>query len=196
MWNTILKSIGRHIQLTAEEVEYFTSLLTVRKLRKRQYLLQEGDVMRLETFVSKGCLRSYEIDAKGQEHIIQFSVEEWWVGDMYSFLTGTPSRLNIDCLEDTEVIQFSKDQLEELYVRVPKFERYFRLLVQNAYIASQNRILSIMTKPALERYHEFLQKYPTIEQRVPNHQIASFLGITPESLSRLRKQYASGKPLT
>jgi CRP-like cAMP-binding protein len=193
MWEPILKSISKHIQLTEEETEYFTSLLTVKKLRKRQYLLQEGDVMRHETFVVKGCLRTYETDAKGQEHVIHFSAEDWWVGDMYSFLTGTPSRFNIDCLEDTELIQFTKEHLEELYVKVPKFERYFRLLVQNAYIAAQNRIMSIMTKPALERYHEFLQKYPTIEQRVPNHQIASFLGITPESLSRLRKQYATGQ---
>jgi CRP-like cAMP-binding protein len=193
MWEPILNSISRHIQLTEEETEYFTSLLTVKKLRKRQYLLQEGDVMRHETFVAKGCLRTYEIDEKGQEHVIQFSVEEWWVGDMYSFLTCTPSRFNIDCLEDTELIQFTKEQLEELYIRVPKFERYFRILVQNAYIAAQNRVLSIITKPALERYQEFVRKYPTIEQRVPNHQIASFLGITPESLSRLRKQYAAGQ---
>lgn len=193
MWESILKSISKHIQLSEEETEYFTSLLTVKKLRKRQYLLQEGDIMRHETFVVKGCLRTYKIDVKGQEHVVHFSIEDWWVGDMYSFLTGTPSRLNIDCLEDTEVIQFSKDALEELYIRVPKFERYFRLLVQNAYITAQNRIVSIMTKSALERYHQFLQNYPTIEQRVPNHQIASFLGITPESLSRLRKQYAAGQ---
>ena len=134
-----------------------------------------------------------EVDEKGQEHIIQFGLEDWWVGDMYSFLTKTPSRTNIDCIEDSEVLQISDKNQDLLLRKVPKLERHFRKLIANAYSAAIQRIYSSLSKPALERYQEFIDKYPHIEQRVPNHYIASYLGITPQSLSRIRTHSSDKK---
>ncbi len=189
MYDLILKNITRFIELTDEEKKFFTSLLKIKKLRKKQYLLQEGDISRYEYFVNKGCIRAYSIDEKGQEHIVQFAIEDWWIGDMYSFLTQTPARLTIDALEDSELFCLDSSSLEILFKQVPKFERFFRLLVQNAFIAGQRRIIETMSLTADDRYCSFIEKYPLMEQRLPLKQIASFLGITPESLSRIRSQY-------
>lgn len=186
MSELLIKNLSKHVKLTAEEKDIILSLFTPRKFRKHQYVLQEGDVCRHETFIVSGLTRTYEVNDKGQEIVMQFGPPDWWVGDLYSFLTDTPSRLNIDCLEDCETLQITKPAQEILFQKVPKMERHFRIMMQNAYISSINRISSAMTKSAAERYQEFLQRYPFIEQRVPNHQIASFLGITPQSLSRIR----------
>jgi len=189
MYELILKNISRFIKLTAEEKNYFISLLKVKKLRKKQYLVQEGDVARFEHFVNKGCLRAYSIDEKGQEHIVQFAIEDWWISDMYSFLTQTPARLSIDALEDSELICIDSPSIEDLFIKVPKFERFFRLLIKNGFIATQRRIIESMSLPADARYCKFIENYPLMEQRLPLKQIASYLGITPESLSRIRSQY-------
>ena len=130
------------------------------------------------------------MDNNGLEHVLFFGPEDWWVGDLYSFLSGKPSLYNVDCLEATEVLQISRENLDRVYELVPKMIFYFRLLLQNAFIALTQRISSTLSKPALQRYQEFLNQYPHIEQRIPNHQIASFLGITPQSLSRLRREQA------
>ena len=189
MYDRILKNISRFITLASEEKEYFTSLLKVKKLKKKQYLLQEGDIARHEYFVNKGCLRTYTIDEKGQEHVIQFAIEDWWIGDMYSFLTQTPAKYTIDALEDSEVFCLEKNALEELYVKIPKFEKFFRHLLQNAFISLQERVIGNLSQPADERYCTFITKYSDMEKRLPLKQIASYLGITPESLSRIRSQY-------
>lgn len=189
MYKLILKNISRFITLDADEEKYFSSLLKVKRLKKKQYLLQEGDISRYEYFVNKGCLRTYSVDEKGQEHIIQFAIEDWWTGDMYSFLTQTPARYTIDALEDTELLCLDKPLLEELYIKVPKFEKFFRHLLQNAFIAVQRRIIESMSLTANERYCRFIENYPLMEQRLPLKQIASYLGITPESLSRIRGMY-------
>ena len=186
MWDLLLQNLSKYVKLTPEDCAVIQSLFVYRKFRKRQYIQQEGDVTRFETFVVKGITRTYEVDDNGQEHVVQFGVEDWWVGDLYSFLTETPTTYNIDCLEDTEALQITKQDLELLYERVPKMERHFRILVQNAFIASTRRLSSSLSKSATERYDEFIRRYPKIEQRVPNHQIASYLGITPQSLSRIR----------
>ncbi len=184
----LLKNIARFVSLSKEEEAYLVSGLKIKKLRKRQYFLQAGDVCKWQGFVYKGCLRAYEVDVKGVEHVVQFATEDWWMGDIYSFYTGQPSAMNIEALEETELFVFDKDNLEDLYEKIPKLERYFRLLMQNALIALSQRVLSTMSKSATERYCDFIQRYPQIEQRVPNHQIASYLGIKPESLSRIRNQ--------
>lgn len=189
MYELILKNISRFIELTPEESNYFTSLLKVKKLKKKQYLLQEGDITRYEYFVNKGCLRTYTIDEKGLEHVIQFAIEDWWIGDMYSFLTQTPAKYTIDALEDSELCCLEKNALEELYVKVPKFEKFFRHLLQNAFISLQERIIANLSQQADERYCTFIDKYSSMEKRLPLKQIASYLGITPESLSRIRSQY-------
>jgi len=188
MHNLLLQNISKYIQLTQEEIDYFTSVVQIKRLRKKQYLVQEGDVCRFESFVNKGCLRAYHVDEKGQEHVAQFAIEGWWISDMYSFLTATPARFNVDTLEDSELFCLDKPSLEELYIQVPKFERFFRIILQNAFIAHQQRIIANMSKTAEERYLDFMNYYPQLEQRVPQHQVASYLGITPESLSRIRKQ--------
>ena len=189
MYDLILKNISRFITLTPEEEQYFTSLLKLKKIKKKGYLLQEGDISRHQYFVNKGCLRTYTIDEKGLEHIIQFAIEDWWNGDMFSFLTQTPARFTIDALEDSELLCLEKNALEELYIKIPKFERFFRHLLQNAFIALQERIVANLSQPADERYCTFITKYPDMEKRLPLKQIASYLGITPESLSRIRSNY-------
>jgi CRP-like cAMP-binding protein len=191
MYESLFQHINRHVSITKEEFQRVEHLFEIRKYRKHQYILQEGDISRNETFVLNGCARMYEIDEKGVEHVLQFGPENWWVGDLYSFVTGTPTRYNIDCLEDCEVLQITKEREDILFDLSNKIERYFRLLIQNAYVAATNRLFSNMSKPATERYLEFLQKYPTIGQRVSDKQIASYLGITPPSLSRLRAGIAS-----
>jgi CRP-like cAMP-binding protein len=190
MYDLVLKNISRYIQLTPEETAYFISLLKEKKLRRKQYLLQEDDICYYEYFVTQGCLRTYYIDQKGQEYIVQFAVEDWWIGDMYSFLTQKPSRYNIDALEDSVVLSIEKKSLDELYIRVPKFEKFFRHLLQNAFIAFQERITSTISGSGEDRYKQFQSKYPNLEERIPQRMIASFLGLTPESLSRIRRQFA------
>lgn len=191
MWDLLLQNLAeRNILLDTEELAIVQSLFTYRKFKRNQYLLQEGDVARHESFVLRGIARTYEVDEKGKEHVLFFGPEDWWIGDLYSFLSNTPTRYNIDCLEDTEVLQVSKENLDVLYEKVPKLNKYFRILFQNAFITLTHRVGAILSRAAMERYQEFLQKYPHIEQRIANRQIASFLGITPQSLSRLRKQLA------
>jgi CRP-like cAMP-binding protein len=192
MFDAIHKNISKYIQLEDDEFNYFTSLLKTKRLRKKQFLLEEGEVCRFECFVNSGCLRQYHLDGNGQEHIIQFAITDWWVADQYSFLTGLPSKYFIDALVDSQVLLIEKSSLEKLYIEVPKFERFFRIAFQNSYVALQRRILANISQTAEERYLHFSKNYPEIEQKVPQHQIASYLGIKPESLSRLRKQL-SGK---
>lgn len=193
MFDKILKYVSRYISLTEEETAFFVSLLKTRLLRKRQYLLQVGDVSRNEYFINSGCLRAYTVDDKGMEHVVQFAIEDWWVNDMYSFLTQTPATLFIEAMEDTEIVTLDRHAYDELMEKVPKFERMFRIILQNAFIAQQRRIVENMSLPAHERYLLFQQRYPQFEQRLPQHQVASYLGITPESLSRIRRQL-SEKP--
>ncbi|HEY5745284.1 MAG TPA: Crp/Fnr family transcriptional regulator [Chryseolinea sp.] len=186
----ILQHISRHITLSEQDIQFFKSVLRHRKLRKRQYLLQAGDVSLYENFVLKGCLRAYTVDNDGTEHIVMFAVEGWWVSDLYSFLAGTPATQNIDALEDTEVFSIEKNDLEKLYQQVPEFNRMFRILLQNAFVAQQQRIIGSISQTAEEQYTSFSTKYSTLEQRIPQNQVAAYLGVTPETLSRIRKQQA------
>jgi CRP-like cAMP-binding protein len=186
----LLQHINKFVELSNEEIALITKSFKHRRLRKKQFLLMIGDISRHEYFITRGCVKTYYIDDKGEEHIVQFGVENWWVGDLYSFLAETPSIYNIEALEETEVLQIDKPTLDGLYLNLPKIERYFRLLIQNAYIASTKRILGTMSKPAEERYVEFIKKYPDIEQRIPQYMVASYLGITPEFLSKIRRKFA------
>lgn len=184
----ILQHVAKHIQLDEAERDYFVSILQHKTIRKKEYLLKQGDVCRTESFITKGCLRTYTIDDKGAEHILMFGVEDWWVGDLYSFFTQTPSNYFIDALEDTSVLQITKPDLDKLYEKVPKFERFFRLMFQGAYIAQQQRINQGLSFTAEQRYLNFIQRYPALEQRISQKQMSAYLGITPEFLSMLRKK--------
>jgi CRP-like cAMP-binding protein len=184
----LLKNIARHIHLDKEEINFFFSLLNSRTLKKKEFLLRQGDVCKTENFIVKGCVRMYSIDETGLEHIVMFGVEGWWTSDLFSFLTGTVSDYYIDALEETELFQISKPDLDKLYEQVPKFERFFRLLLQNAFIALQKRINQNLSFSAEQRYIDFITKYPQMEQRIPQKQVAAYLGITPVFLSMLRKK--------
>jgi CRP-like cAMP-binding protein len=193
MYEIFLKKVNEKVALTSEEEDVCKSFLIPKKVRKKQYILQEGDVCKYSAFVEKGGLRSYTIDEKGHEHIVQFAIEGWWISDMYSFITGEPSVYNIDVLEDAELLLLSTSSQEELLQKVPKFERYMRLLVQGGYIALQRRLILSLSQSAEEKYIKLTSTYPDIIQRVPQHMIASYLGITPETLSRIRKQISGRK---
>jgi len=188
MYDLLIANFSKHITLTDEDIALVKTLFKTRSLRKRQYLLQGGDICRIESFVTKGLLRAYTVDTAGDEHISMFAMEGWWTSDMYSFLTETPASQHIDALEDTEVLFIEKQDLEKLYRQAPKFDRFFRILLQNAFVANQQRIIASISQTAEEQYLQFIKKYPSLEQRIPQHQIASYLGITPETISRIRKQ--------
>lgn len=190
MWPLLHQKISMHISLSPGEYEQVESFFTYRKFRKKQFILQEGDICRFETFILTGCARMYEISKNGQEHVLQFGAEGWWVSNLHSLVHEQPANYSIDCLEDCEVLQITKPNLEKLFATVPLMERFFRILLQNAFIAFQYRVLILLGKPAVERYKDFLERYPQIEERIPDHQVASYLGITPQSLSRIRSQYA------
>lgn len=188
MYELLLEKFKEKISLTEEEQVLSKSFFTPKKIRKKQYLLQEGDVCRYVAFVEKGMLRMYTIDEKGSEHIVQFAFEGWWMADQYSLLTGEPSTFSIEAMEDSELLLLSRQAEEEMLEKIPKFEKYFRLLLQNNLIATQRRLTRTLTQTAEQRYTELIHSCPTIPQRVPQHMMASFLGITPETLSRIRKQ--------
>lgn len=189
-FDLILQNIGKHITLDPTEIEFFISLLESKLIRRKDFLLQPGEICKTENFIVKGCLRTYSVDQDGVEYIVMFGIEDWWVGDLYSFLTATPAQYYIDALEDTHVLQINKQNLDLLYERVPKFERFFRLIIQNAFIAQQNRINQNLAFTAEQRYLEFVKKYSHFEQRIPQKQVAAYLGMTPVFLSMLRRKLA------
>ena len=188
MYKLFIDKLNEKVELTTEEQESLKNYLTPKKLRKKQYLLQEGDVCKHIAFVEKGALRSYSIDEKGVERILQFALEESTISDLYSFLTSEPATYNIDALEDSELVLISKDAHEQLLKVLPKYETWIRLQITGAYIAMQRRLTSIISLSLEERYAGFTSLYPHIVQRVPQHMIASYMGLTPETLSRVRRK--------
>lgn len=192
---SLLSYFQDFIPLNKEEKELVSAKFYPRLYRRRQYILQEGDVCTQFNFVVRGCLRSYKIDEKGNIHVLQFAPENNWINDLGSFHGVKPSLLNIDALEDTVVLQISRDDLVSLYRKAPKFDRIFRVLIENGYVRLQERLLQSISSTAEERYQSFLELYPHLNNRLSQVQIASFLGITPEFLSRLRKiRSRSAKP--
>lgn len=190
MYQLYFKKFNEIVPLTPAEESIIKNYLTPKKLRKKQYLLQEADVCKYIAFVEKGALRSYTVSEKGTEHIIQFAIEGWLISDLFSFLTGEAATYNIDALEDSKLLLTSKTAHEELLQKLPKYETYTRVQVTGAYIAMQRRLTSIISLSLEERYIYLNSLYPDIVQRVPQHMIASYMGLTPETLSRVRKRLA------
>ena len=188
MYELFFRKLNETIPLNQDEMETIKTYLTPKKLRKKQYLLQEGDVCRYIAFVQQGVLRSYSVSENGNEHIIQFALEGWLISDLYSFLTTEASIYNIEALEDADLVLISKSAHEELLKKLPKYETWTRIQVTGAYIAMQRRLTSIISLSLEERYTSFTSLYPEIVQRVPQHMIASYMGLTPETLSRVRKK--------
>lgn len=187
-YELLVANVSKKISLTKEETELFISLVEAKNLVAGEILLREGQVCRCQTFVTKGCLKTFYQDENGFDHIVDFSIEEWWADDLYSLFTQTASRVTIKAIEDTEVLQINKHNLELLFEQIPKFERFFRLLFQNAYISQRDQINSILSASAEERYIDFLKKKPYAEKRFSQKDIASYLGITPQFLSALKKK--------
>jgi CRP-like cAMP-binding protein len=188
MSQAILNYIARYIQLDKDEEGYFLSILKSRRYLKRQFVVQAGDECRYETYVVKGCLKAYFVDPDGNNHVVQFAVEDWWISDMDSLMNGTPATFNIDAIEDTEVLQIQRSDFTTLFEKIPKFNSMYRMMLMKAFISHQRRIVDNLCKPAKDRYIDFINRYRDIEQRVPQHQIASYLGMTPEFLSQIRRK--------
>ncbi len=194
MLDHFFNKLSQSITISEADKTILKQFVIVKKLRKRQYLLQEDDVCRHIAFVSKGMLRSYTTDEKGNERIVQFAPEGWFIADLYSMITGEPSTQNIDAIEDSELVLISTAAQEHLQKAIPEFIRFNYLQMRGAYIALQKRLADMFTLSAEEKYIKLLRAYPDIVQRVPQHMIASYMGLTPETLSRVRKNIAAKKP--
>lgn len=184
----LLNYIAQHVALTKEEEAILESKVSYRKYLKGQFVVQQGDVCKYECFVISGCTKTYYVDDEGQEHIVMFSIEDWWTSDIGSFISQTPADFNIQCIENTELIMFSYDEIEALYEAIPKLERFFRRIIEKALVASQKRIIRSFSLSAKDRFLYFRNQYPKIEQRIPQYMIASYLGISKEFLSKIKSQ--------
>jgi CRP-like cAMP-binding protein len=177
----------KKVELTEEQLKWWESLFVAKTLHKNDFILREGETARCTAFVIRGCLRLYTIDAKGKEHIMQFAPENWWIGDIESSTQNTPSQFFIDALEDSEILLLENASFTKVVNEIPAVAVFFQQLMQKRQAATQKRIIFSMSASAEEQYLDFIKAYPSLVQRVPQHMIASYLGITPESLSRIRK---------
>lgn len=193
MHESIQNYISRFVSLTPEELSVVENCMQLREFPRKTILLNAGDVCNFEAYVLKGCIREYFIDHKGQELTLEFAVEDWWVSDITSFENQTPSIMYIETLEDCELLVLSRASKDELLARAPKLERMFRLMIQRHLSVLQKRLFRTVSYTAMDKFEEFLRRYPSLPQRVPQHYIASYLGITPEFLSKLRKRQMKGE---
>ena len=186
----LIDHISKHISLTPADMVLVRSAFKLKRLQRRMFLLQEGDNGVFENYVAKGCLHSYVMDANGNNHTLHFAVEDWWISDFESFQKDAPATRNIVALEDSVLLQINKADLENLYQTIPAFNRFFRILHQNGSMAQDRRLLNSISMKGAERYEWFMKTYPVFAQRIPQKYIASYLGITPEFLSNIRKERA------
>lgn len=187
MHQQILNNVNRFITLEKNEIELFLSLLKSKSYKKKEFILRNGEICKYEMFIVKGCVKNYTIDKNGFEHISMFAIEDWWTSDMASFVSQEPALYNIEVLEDTEVLQLSKPNLETLLNQIPKFEKFFRILYQKSLTTHIERNNQNISFTAEEKYLHFVRKHPKLEQRISQKNMAAYLGITPEFLSVLRK---------
>jgi CRP-like cAMP-binding protein len=190
MFESFRRYITEKANLTLDELEMILAASIQKKLKKKQYLLQEGEVSRYNTFIVKGCLRQYRTGNDGAEHIIRFAVEDWWISDRESLTTGLPSKSYIDCLEDSELLLWTKDTFNELKIKIPELRAFEERTLARSFNATQNRIHIAISYTPEEKYQNFIQSFPNIFNRVPLYMIASYLGISRETLNRIRKQFA------
>jgi CRP-like cAMP-binding protein len=186
----LIQYFSKYLPIKEEEGAFLESIFIKRKIKRRQFILQEGDICKFNTFVVEGCFKMYLVDKDGKEHNLQFAIENWWIGDIGSFHLEEPSKLNIEALENSTILQVRKDDQIRLYSEFPKFSRIFRVMSENEMVSLQRRILQNISCTAEERYLDFIERYPEFFNRISNVQIASFLGITPEFLSTIRKRLA------
>lgn len=182
----IFSNISKHIQLKNEERDYVCDLLENKAFDKNEFILRSEKACNHIYFVNSGTLRAFILNSNGKESTIMFAIKEWWITDMYCFLNELPAMVNIQSVEKSNVLRLSKKNLAELYEHIPSFNKFFRVLMQNAYCREQLRIIQNLSLPSVDRYNNFLIQYPQIARRVPLKQVASYLGITPEFLSTIR----------
>lgn len=186
--DSLISYFDNYLRLTEEEQIFVRKHFFEKRVKRRQFILEEGEVCRRNTFVVEGCFRMYMIDQKGKEHNLQFAIENWWIGDIGSFHSEQPSKLYIEAMENSIVLQISKEDQLRLFVEYPKFNRIFRVFTENALVSFQDRVLQNISSTAEERYLDFIDRYPSLFNRISNVQIASYLGVTPEFLSTIRKK--------
>ncbi|MFH4966405.1 Crp/Fnr family transcriptional regulator [Gaetbulibacter sp. M235] len=186
-----LEYLNRYIKLDDKEKNLILSNIETRRFLKGQYILQQGDICRHENFLISGSVKVFYVDQFGNQHVVMLAVEGWWVSDLGSLINKTKADYNIQCLEDTELFQISLEKLNYLYNHLPKLERFFRLIIQKAFIASQKRIILNNSLSAKERYKNFVINYPDLEQRIPQYLVASYLGMSKEFLSKIRSNINS-----
>ena len=189
-YQNILNNIKRHTSLTKEDEQQFISIVTTSKIKRRQFIVQPNFTCLHQSYIVKGAFRSYFVGNNGEEHTIQFAIEDWFISDFNSYIHQTPASLFVEALEDSLIQQIAYHDVEELCAKNQKFEHFFRRVAQKSFAFSQKRILSNLGKSAEERYVEFQQLYPSIVQRVPQYALASYLGMSPEFLSKIRKRLA------
>jgi CRP-like cAMP-binding protein len=191
MFEPFRKYLSEKVALSDSQLQRIESLAISKHLRRKQYLLQENDVSRHYTFVCNGCLRLFRIDETGSEHIIKFAPENWWITDRESLLSGQPAKSNIDALEDTDILQWTKDNFNLILDEIPPYREFHDHLIARALEASTNRIYNNISMSAQEKYEKFVQTYPSIFNRVPLHMVASYLGVARETLTRIRNHVQS-----
>ena len=193
MKELLKQNIARHIILSGKETEAFCNLFRQKSIKKKDLFLREGEVCKFEGFVIKGLFRVFHIDEKGFEQVLYFAIEDWWITDIDSFINERPSHLFIEAIEDSEVLVISKKDKETAYSDIPQIEKLFRIMTQKTHVALQRRMIDNLSKTADQRYLDFIEKYPKIHSRLTNLQMAAYLGISHEFLSKIRKKLAGKK---
>lgn len=192
MFEVLFSYLEEKAALNEQDKDIIKTFFVYKKLRKHQYLLQQGEICKYMSFVIKGLLRSYNIDEKGAEHMNFFAWEGWWISDMYSLFSGETAVFNIDAVENTEILMISAEDYEEMMRQAPVMEQYFRRLYQKSLMTKDRRLMSAVTHTAEEKYVQLSKSHPQILQRIPQNLIASYLGLAPETISRIKKSLASG----
>jgi CRP-like cAMP-binding protein len=190
MENVVVKQIFKEVSLTDTDAETVSAKFKEIQVPKGRIILSAGQFVPYQYYVQSGCLRTYFLDSSGKEHTIQFAVNDWWISDYTAFFTGGQSILYIECIQNAVIYQISKESMEKLYVEIPLIETFFRVKMERFFASFQKRILSDLAMSAKDKYNRFLQTYPQIEKIIKNYHLASYLGITTESLSRIRKDCA------
>lgn len=187
----IFDYVSRYVELTEDEITHFATFLKITKVKKRQFIVQPGFVCKHKSYVLKGAFRAYLIDNEGKEHTLAFAIEDWWISDYSSLIYQEPATLFVEALEDSVLIQIEYEDEQRFLAEIPKMEKFERIITQRSLAFQQKRLLSTFTKTAEERYDEFMTKYPTIAQRVPQYALASYLGFSTEYLSKIRNRKVS-----
>ena len=189
----LLHNFAKHVSLTKAEEKYIMSILEYRLIKAKDFLIQQGEISKHSAFVLNGCLRGFTIDSSSFEHVLSFAPKDWWITDMYSLLSQKLGNLNIEAMVDTEVALISKSNQEKMYEKVPKLERFFRIIIEKSLVAYQQRLNDNLSLNAMERYMKFCKTYPQLINDIPQKQIAAYIGVTPEFLSKLRAKQAKQK---